>query len=98
MQLKINAQAMRTKTQNGGSNVNLERLLEDIRVVVNDGQELLKSGYGGIKEQAIEKARITDRAVRERPYQTLGIVFGVGVLLGVLAYAMCTRESGMEEF
>ena len=78
--------------------MNLDRLLDDIKVVVRDGQELLKSSYSGVKEQAIERARITDRAVREHPYQTLGIVFGVGLLLGVLAYAMCTRESGMEEF
>ena len=89
---------MRTKTQNGGSKVNLEQLLEDIRVVVRDGQELLSSSYSGVKEQALARARITDRAVREHPYQTLGIVFGVGVLLGVLAYALCTREGGMEEF
>ena len=94
---RINAEAMRTKTENGGSNVNLERLMEDIKVVVRDGQELLKSGYSGVKEQAIERARITDRAVRAHPYQTLGIVFGAGVLVGVLAYALCTGESGMEE-
>ena len=78
--------------------MNLERLMEDIKVVVRDGQELLKTGYSGVKEQALERARITDRAVREYPYQTLGIVFGVGVVLGVLAYAMCARASGMEEF
>ena len=89
---------MRTKTQNGGSNVNLEHLLEDIKVVVRDGQELLKSSYSGVREQAIEKARITDRTVREHPYQTLGIVFGVGVMIGLVAYALCSRESGMEEF
>jgi len=89
---------MRTKTQNGGANVNLERLLEDIKVVVRDGQQLLKSSYSGVREQAIEKARITDRTVREHPYQTLGIVFGVGLLVGVLAYALCSRESDMEGF
>ena len=29
-------------------------------------------------------ARATDRAIREHPYESIGIAFGVGVLIGVL--------------
>jgi len=86
---------MRTKHHNGGAKVNLDRLVEDIRVVVRDGQDLLKSGYSGVKKQAVQRAKFTDRTVREHPYSTIGIVFGAGMLIGLLAYAMCSR--GMEE-
>ena len=74
---------MRTKTGNG-PNVDLEQLMEDIKVVVRDGQELFKSGVTGVKERALIGAKTTDRAVREKPYQTIGIVFGVGIIVGML--------------
>ncbi len=74
---------MRTKPGNApGSDVDLDRLLDDIKVVVHDGQELLKSSFAGVKEKAIARARTTDGTVREYPYQTLGIIFGVGLVVG----------------
>jgi ElaB/YqjD/DUF883 family membrane-anchored ribosome-binding protein len=88
---------MRTKTHNGGSKANLEQLLEDIKVVVRDGQELLQSGYSGVREQALEGARRTDRVVRNYPYQSLGIVFGLGVLVGVLGYALIRGGSELHD-
>ena len=30
-------------------------------------------------------ARATDKVIREHPYQTVGVAFGVGLLVGVLA-------------
>jgi len=74
---------MRTKPGNApGSDVDLDRLLDDIKVVVHDGRELLKSSFAGVKEKAIACARTTDGTVREYPYQTLGIIFGVGLVVG----------------
>jgi ElaB/YqjD/DUF883 family membrane-anchored ribosome-binding protein len=35
-------------------------------------------------EIAQEKAKATDRCIREHPYQTLGIAFALGLVLGVL--------------
>jgi ElaB/YqjD/DUF883 family membrane-anchored ribosome-binding protein len=81
---------MRTKTGNGPT-VDLERLLEDIKVVVRDGQQLLKTQWGGVKERALTGAKTTDRTVREYPYQTLGIVFGVGMVVGLLCSGLFTR-------
>lgn len=85
---------MRHKTGNG-HNVDIERFLDDIKTVVQDGQELLKVGAGEVKQRAIAGARTTDRAIRESPYQTLGIVFGVGVIVGLLASGVLT--GGAEE-
>ena len=38
-----------------------------------------------VRDKAVEKAEAMDETVREHPYQTMGLAFGVGVLLGVLA-------------
>ena len=37
-----------------------------------------------LQSKAAEQAKVADEMVREHPYQTIGIAFGVGVLLGVL--------------
>ena len=36
------------------------------------------------EERAFAGAKATDRVIREHPYQSLGVAFGVGLLLGVL--------------
>ncbi len=37
-----------------------------------------------LEEKTAAAARATDRVVRAHPYQSIGIAFGVGLLLGVL--------------
>jgi ElaB/YqjD/DUF883 family membrane-anchored ribosome-binding protein len=37
-----------------------------------------------IKQQAIASARATDRVIRQYPYQSLGVVFGLGIVVGLL--------------
>ena len=86
-----------------------EKLLQDLKEVVQDGEELLRAGAENLSEQgraareklsaalevarqtqrrlqerAIASARATDRWVREYPYQSLGVAFGAGLLLGVI--------------
>ena len=43
-----------------------------------------RAGLTKINEKAIEGAKATDRVIRANPYQSIGVAFGVGVLLGVL--------------
>jgi ElaB/YqjD/DUF883 family membrane-anchored ribosome-binding protein len=93
--ITVNCEAMRTKTVNGPS-ADLEKLLEDLKVVVKDGQELLKSGWGGVRQRAITGARTTDQTVREHPYQTIGVVFGLGIMIGLLFSGMLAREEESE--
>jgi ElaB/YqjD/DUF883 family membrane-anchored ribosome-binding protein len=38
-----------------------------------------------LEEKTLAAAKAADKAVREHPYQAVGIAFGVGVLIGVLA-------------
>lgn len=87
-----------------------EKLLQDLREVVRDGEELLKAGAEDLgergsaareklaaalevaretqrrlQERAMAGAKATDQLIRANPYQAVGIAFGVGLLVGVLA-------------
>ena len=86
-----------------------ERLLEDLKAVVHDGEELLRAGVQDLSERglaererlaaalevaketrrklqqrAVAGAQATDRLIREYPYQSIGIAFGLGMLFGIL--------------
>jgi ElaB/YqjD/DUF883 family membrane-anchored ribosome-binding protein len=86
-----------------------QKLLEDLREIVKDGEDLLRAGAhelgergaaarerlaaalevaketrDRLQERALESAKATDRMIREHPYQSIGVAFGVGLLLGVL--------------
>src|SRR2546428_27629 len=43
-----------------------------------------ESAKNNIQERATTSARATDRAIRDHPYESIGIAFGIGVLIGVL--------------
>jgi ElaB/YqjD/DUF883 family membrane-anchored ribosome-binding protein len=87
---------MRHKSGNG-HNVDVDTFLEDIKTVVRDGQELLRAGANELKGKALYGAKTTDRAIRKSPYQTVGIVFGVGLILGLLAASSFSARSEAEE-
>jgi ElaB/YqjD/DUF883 family membrane-anchored ribosome-binding protein len=86
-----------------------EKLLQDLKNVVHDGEELLRAGASEIGERgkaarerlsaalevaketqrklqarALAAAKATDHLIREHPYQSLGVAFGLGMLIGVL--------------
>ena len=37
-----------------------------------------------LEEKAVAGAQATDKVIREYPYQSIGIAFGIGLLIGVL--------------
>ncbi len=47
--------------------------------------EELKSMIQRAEEKAVERAKAADKVIREHPYQTIGIAFALGLLIGVLA-------------
>jgi ElaB/YqjD/DUF883 family membrane-anchored ribosome-binding protein len=86
-----------------------EKLMYDLKVVVEDAEELLKAtaGQAGekiaelrkrlesalqsakatcrrLEEKTMEVANSTDLCIREHPYESIGVAFGLGLLLGVL--------------
>ena len=53
-----------------------KRLKEALRVARQTQRRL--------QAKAISGARATDRVVRQHPYQTVGLAFGIGLLAGIL--------------
>jgi|SRR5271169_6561298 len=37
-----------------------------------------------LQEKTMAGARATDKVIREHPYQSIGVAFGIGLLIGVL--------------
>ncbi len=82
-----------------------ERLQHDLRILLYDAEDLLKSAGEDLaakaktdlqealtklkercqqlKEEADAQASRADLLIREYPYQTLGLAFGLGLLLGL---------------
>jgi len=87
---------MPTKTGNGHK-VELEKLLEDLKVVLRDGEELMKAGVTTVKERAASTAKSADSFLRENPYRTVAVVFGLGIVLGLAAFGLKRRQSRMDE-
>lgn len=87
-----------------------EKLLQDLKEVVRDGEDLLRAGADELgergtaareklvaaldvaretqrrlQERAVAGAKAADGYIRARPYQAIGVAFGVGMLLGLFA-------------
>ena len=48
--------------------------------------------FGRVKEKAVDGVQGADEAVRDHPYQAIGIALGVGVLLGYLFARQCSNN------
>jgi ElaB/YqjD/DUF883 family membrane-anchored ribosome-binding protein len=46
--------------------------------------ESAKATCHRMEEKTVAAAKATDRTIREHPYESLGVAFGVGLLVGVL--------------
>ena len=64
---------------------------DDLGEKAKDARERLKVAISKAKEscsgwedKAAAGAKATDKVIREHPYESLGVAFGVGLLLGVL--------------
>jgi len=87
---------MQTEKSNGRG-VTLDKLMTDLKVVVDDGQKLLKTGATQLRERTVTTARATDKAIRKNPYPSLGIIFGVGLVVGIVGYALMRSSSSSRE-
>ena len=46
--------------------------------------ESAKESLHALQEKAIAGAKAADKTIREHPYQSIGVAFGIGILIGVL--------------
>ena len=56
--------------------------------------ESAKDIAGRVRDRVVDGAKATDEAVREHPYQAIGIGLGVGALIG---YILARRRSNNDE-
>jgi ElaB/YqjD/DUF883 family membrane-anchored ribosome-binding protein len=78
------AHLMAGDTQNGNA-MTLQRLVDDLRVVVRDGEALLKERLGQLEQQVRAHAQAADANIRRNPYPGMVVVFGLGFVAGILA-------------
>ena len=56
----------------------------EMRARLSSAIESAKATYHRLEEKAVAGAKATDKVIREHPYESLGIAFGLGLLVGVL--------------
>ena len=54
--------------------------------------ESAKEIAGRVRDKAVEGVKAADDAVREHPYQAIGIALGVGALIALLLARRCSRN------
>src|ERR1017187_5729799 len=66
--------------------------LGEARQRVVETVESAKETAGCVRDQAVDYAKATDEAVRQHPYQALGIAFGVGAIFGYIVSRWGSRN------
>ena len=56
----------------------------DLRMRLSTAIDSAKETYRRLEEKAVAGAKATDKVIREHPYESLGVAFGLGLLVGVL--------------
>ena len=56
----------------------------EVRARLTAAVERAKESCEHLQEKAVAGAKAADKVVRDNPYQSIGIAFGVGLLIGVL--------------
>ena len=59
--------------------------MKEIRGRLAATLESAKVGCRRLEEKAVAGAKVADKTIREHPYESIGVAFGVGLLVGILA-------------
>jgi ElaB/YqjD/DUF883 family membrane-anchored ribosome-binding protein len=58
--------------------------VSELRQRLSAALESAKATCHRLEEKAIASAKAADKAIREHPYESIGVAFGIGLLIGVL--------------
>jgi ElaB/YqjD/DUF883 family membrane-anchored ribosome-binding protein len=58
--------------------------LAEVRHRLTAALESAKATCHRLEEKAVAAAKVTDQTIRAHPYESIGIAFGLGLLVGVL--------------
>jgi ElaB/YqjD/DUF883 family membrane-anchored ribosome-binding protein len=61
-----------------------EKLVRDIKTLVRDTEDLMRDGCRTAGQHTLLAAQQADDAIRQYPSASVGLAFGVGILLGLL--------------
>ena len=61
-------------TTNDSKRITADKMVNELKAMIQRAEE-----------KAVERAKAADKVIREHPYQTVGIAFGLGLLIGILA-------------
>ena len=85
--LAEDARALMTATADvAGDKVGEAR--ERLAAVLDSAKEIA----GRVRDQAVEGAKAADQAVRDKPYQAIGIAFAVGAVVAYFVMRRCSRN------
>jgi ElaB/YqjD/DUF883 family membrane-anchored ribosome-binding protein len=56
----------------------------DLRMRLSTAIDSARETYRRLEEKAVAGAKATDKVIRDHPYESLGVAFGLGLLVGVL--------------
>ena len=59
--------------------------VKEVRGRLARALESAKATCARLQDRTVQAAKATDHIIREHPYESIGIAFGVGLLIGVLA-------------
>jgi ElaB/YqjD/DUF883 family membrane-anchored ribosome-binding protein len=57
---------------------------QELRMRLSSAIDSAKATYRRMEEKAVAGAKATDKVIRDHPYESLGVAFGLGLLVGVL--------------
>ena len=58
--------------------------MSELRHRLSSALESAKATCHRLEEKAVAGAKVADKTIREHPYESIGVAFGVGLLIGVL--------------
>lgn len=61
-----------------------DKLPQKTREKLQGKIERVKATYEAFQEKAVAGAKSTDKLIQAHPYESLGVAFGVGLLIGLL--------------
>lgn len=56
----------------------------ELRQRLSAALESAKATCRRVEEKAVAGAKVADKTIREHPYESIGVAFGIGLLIGVL--------------
>lgn len=62
----------------------VDETVGELREQLQEKLDQLKASYQNAEERVLSTASAADQVIRQKPYQTLGLAVGVGVVLGLL--------------